>query len=461
MSVRVRRWELRARSADPPSAASLLRTSVESALELLAREIAPRWVVLERVELHARNYGEGPVDAAALAREVLAAVRRRVPLTNTVAEGVAAFPYEAAARAGLLAALVRREQAQFPWRAMRHWAASLDDVDGWAREELADALVHVPLEKASWLTSEVAERWLGRWTSGDRPPLGTRGLPTEIVEAFTTAWDTAHEPVERLLAALELFRRWPPARAFDLPRRAPVARPVLLPSRAGHLGLWQTLLDAGGLDPGASFDHPASARLARWAIARALSDTRVPGDDPLLLAFAGEPLDGRGPASHRFWEVDPSPLHRTARELAVAQSTDTLRISPLFGGALVLHGSGVVHDVVFDGDALAAIVRRHAQLGGVRLESVEVLDDTPSSVREALLRLDVSALPDPWRAAIIAFGSLLERYALEAWGALPSRDLPAHVDPNELIVESASWTAPVPEQWTWAGRVWRRRAVRR
>lgn len=422
--VHVHRWRLRARSADPPSEAARLERAVQAAFDTLAAELGPAVAVFERLELHARDVRGARFEPSVLTRELLQILRRK--LRTPTATGVRVFESESEARLRLLEAIVAKRQAVFPWRALRHWGESLGDVDQWPRPVLGDVLASLTAEDRTWLTPEVAARWLKRWSSGIGPRLVVETLPPDLVERHRGGVTAVSDPVERLVAVARLFRDWPPARDLDLPATNTQETPQAMPSQAGHLVLWGALLDQTERDPIRRYERSADRTLVRWGIGRALSSVDVVDHDPGLLRFAGEAPAGRGPTLTRFGECSPGPLAGWA--VGALEAEPPLVLGRLFDGTPVLFDSSRPLGVWFGAeDPLArSVAALRGVLGNANL-TIEEVSSVPDRIRDCLQRNDVPRLPGAWRSALIATGGVLERLAHEHWGAVPPRSLPALV----------------------------------
>lgn len=468
-SVRIVRATACIRAPDPAPIAPIVQRALTAALEDVGARWPSEWLFVRRVALDLRVRATAPeLDVRSVARAIAGAIAGRIDrirpaaaaagaahgVEGVIAEEVAWFPSEGAARGALLRALLCGRARGWPYAAMR-WAATLDDVAGWSTLELGDALAHAVghATAAVPIPEPAARAWLARWLAPAGATLELAALPAEVrARVLAAAMPGDPDDAARARALAHLFAAWPPAREAcvdpreldRLARRAGAARPApAASSRAGGLAAWAILLQRSGLGAAlwGGLGDERAARAARWAVGRALEAADVGDGDPILRLWAGERPGGAPLARAAFAELDPAPLHAGALRFAGARGwlAGELVLAPLGDGAALMaddlcvdHAPGGVEE------ALPALVRRFAARLGRPPAGVTVEARLPASTADALAEVDVMALPDPWRAAARAAASIARRLAREAWriGPRELRGWPARVrDGCPLTIE--------------------------
>jgi hypothetical protein len=394
--------------------------------------------------------------------------RRAAGTTEAVIEDDWAwFLTRSAAMGSLVRALLDGRADAWPFAAMQPWATGVRDTLAWPRDDLGDALAHAfGRDGDARVSPEIAEAWLARWCGPDAggDDLDVTRLPAAIRRAvFATAHDAGRpEPVRRLRRLARLFATWPPARGMRVAPEAlaqdAAAEPMRtdagsLASRAGGLIAWALLFQRAELDALTSdLADERTRRAGRWAIARALELPQLSERDPLLLLWAGERIDGPGIARWVFRDLDPEPMHAAAVRIAAARGwlNEAIRLAPV-GTTTVAMAGGLCLDFLPGApvDVLPSIVRRFRDRAGRSPAEVIVDDRASLAVIDAITEIDVTALPDPWRAATRAAASVARRCARDGWRASVSdlRGWPATVS-GDVVPEvrlPPAYARAVPE----------------
>jgi hypothetical protein len=466
--VRIKNVVLEVTADHTAGAMDFLRRAEQAlprALDGLADALGDEVLVIRRLRL---AFGASIDGSTATLHQVEAALRqeleRRVDEARRGGMGSEAAWYasEAAAVAAYLSALAQGRQREWPHRAWARlgatWDAVLESCSTKGTTFTGDVLAEVARLAASkdlfrlvgaGVASKLVELWLTRQEQSGVPSAGLCdwfGLPRDVrhevleraLADSTGAWrgsDLAARSLLVLLAAL--FERWPPARALRFPleqvqseweqaRRAegPSSRERApkLESSAGGLVFWATLWNASELESelAASYTEERVRRAVRWAIGRALESGSASQRDPLLMLWAGEPPDALGAFSQVLIHEDPELLHRLAlrRMTRAPDFAAHLKLAPLGDGVVAIGPRGCVVDFVAGATvhgAVPRIVQRFRERAGRDPESLDVADRLESADIDAVTEVDVPSLPEHWRTAARACGSLLRFIAEAAW----------------------------------------------
>jgi len=442
-SVRVGHATVVVRAPDPGAIAPAVQRALTAALEEVGARWPIEWLFVRRVDIELRaRVGGAAVDTADITRAIVSVLSRRIEqmratignaahgVEGVVGDDVAWFPSEGAARGALLRDLLAGRRLEWPCSVMA-WARTLDDVARWPTRALGDALAHgIGHAPATFPIPETAARaWLRRWTEGE-VTFDIRALPADVrarIRAAALRGDG--DAAGRLRALAHLFAAWPPARdatvdagaLADLAARAEeMPAPPATPSRAGGLVAWAILFQRSRLDTALWSDlgDERLVRAGRWAIARALEAADLGDGDPLLRLWAGERTDGPPLARWVFDGLDPERLHRGALRFANDRGwlAGELVLAPLGDGVVLMAGDLCVdHLPGSTEDALPAAVRRFVARLGRAPAGVTVEERLAPELVDAFADVDVMALPDRWRAAVRAAGSMARRVAWAEW----------------------------------------------
>lgn len=309
--------------------------------------------------------------------------------------------------------------------------------------------------------SRLASPWLA--SRDDRIAL-IDALPPQLLEVIAAREILARGGSDAAVVALV-------AMSFDVRPGVRDARPAArtlpraldpgaLRSRAAGLILWNEWLEEWGLAGAIRDAYPdaRAAKLARWALARALEDVTMDDGDPLALLFAGEEPGHPTAARAELRAIDPEPLHRAAVAWWASRRPVVVDVAPWAWGALAL-----ADDVVLDAhegapeQARAELVARLTARGAPPFE-VSLVPELGARAG-AVFEIDAASFAEPWRRAARAAASAA-RAELRRTSAIELRDLrgmDASVDPGRASVRvddagSTIWRAAWPARTSLGGR---------
>ncbi|MEM9189377.1 MAG: hypothetical protein AAGF12_09385 [Myxococcota bacterium] len=260
------------------------------------------------------------------------------------------------------------------------------------------------------------------------------GRPYEVVEwveLLRLAHAARSEPARLALLSL-LFERRPPIRDADLRENLvePGATRSWRSQAAGLLVIADRCTELLG-ELGLVYTNPGELRAVRWAIGRALAPAQVSRTDPLVLLFAHE-LPTAHPSELVWNEVDPEPLHRIALQHAAPFRTGDLSVWPTSDITYAMDSRLCVDALPSSPNVVERLVRRYQERVGEPPSSIEMLERGTSTHLDAILEVDLPALPESWRPAVRACASAIRAIMDDAGLSLPRlQNVHAVVEPME------------------------------
>lgn len=459
-----------------------LEKALRTVLTQLADEIGNDLVVVDTLELAFQVVESGrPIAAAELEVELRRALRARLDAARpqsdhfSLGRHVARFSSESMALAEYLRAIARGQAEAWPFRALRGYGVSWDEVlaNCLSRDRLllADVLANVSrlvdVETVARQTTEaLSARIVSAWTAADGERSAHVELPDEISSQLLADAQSGAWPASRgqFGALIRLFALWPPARALvfgraqiaELVKQAPESAALRRASMAGGLLVLAKLTEESGFEHGLALAYPAprSRRVVRWAIGRALENARLSLQDPLLAMWAGERPDAIIAPLSVLDAEDPEPLHRLALDLALrAELLVELHLVPFGDEIVLLAVDQLVVDAVSAAgvhEAVPELVRRFTQRAARPPEELAVSACAIASDLDAIAEIDAPVLPRAWQPAVRAAASLVRALLLRRCQACLSdvRGWPAIAE-NEDTIELRRRDAARVADGTW------------